>query len=89
MKPPKNISQKAQLIKGIGASSWFTIIAEQELYRIERFSIDGDLECSNVFFVKPSNFDINSKYKFTYLSHCRECTIIQQQQKFKFKVDED
>ena len=43
MNTPKNISKKAQLIKGLGASSWFTIIAEKKNYRIERFSLDGTL----------------------------------------------
>ena len=41
--PPKNISKKAQLIKGISASSWFVINQEEELYRIERFSLEGEL----------------------------------------------
>ena len=89
MKPPNNISQKAQLIKGIGASSWFTLATEKEMYRIERFSVEGELECSNIFSVEPKTFDINSKYEFTYLSHCNECTIIQHQQRFKFQVYED
>lgn len=82
--PPKNISQKAQLIKGIGASSWFTIAAEKCFYRIERFSSEGELECSNFFRAEPNTFDINSEYEFTYLSHCKECTIIQDNITFKF-----
>ena len=82
--PPKNISKKAQLIEGVGASSWFTIIQEEHLYRIERFSPEGELECSKLFEVKPNNFDINDRYQFTYLSHCKECTIIQNDQVFKF-----
>ena len=80
----KRIPKKAQLIKGIGASSWFTIQKENNLYRIERFSLKGDLECSRVFKVHPDNFDINSKYEFTYLSHCKECTIVQNEKTFKF-----
>jgi hypothetical protein len=82
--PPKNISKKAQLIEGIGASSWFTISAENKLYRIERFSLDGKLECSRLFNVESNTFNINSPYKFTYLSHCNECTLIQNNITFKF-----
>lgn len=82
--PPKNISKKAQLIEGVGASSWFTIIQEENLYRIERFSPEGELECSKLFEVNPNNFDINDHYQFTYLSHCKECTITQNDQVFKF-----
>ncbi|MAJ90080.1 MAG: hypothetical protein CMD08_02270 [Flavobacteriales bacterium] len=87
--PPKNISKKAQLIKGIGASSWFVINKVEELYRIERFSLEGELECSKLFRVSPKNFDVNSQYQFTYLSHCNQCTIIQNTQIFKFDSYED
>ena len=41
MNKPSNIKQNAQLISGVGASSWFTISAEKNLYRIERFSLEG------------------------------------------------
>lgn len=88
MEKPINISEKAQLISGIGASSWFTIKPEGELYRIERFSPEGELECSRLFRVEPSAFDVNSEYKFTYISHCKECTIIQNELTYKFYTDE-
>ena len=88
MEPPKNISEKAQLIKGTGASSWFTIATEKDLYRIERFSPEGELECSRLFEVEPNTFDINSAYEFTYLSHCKECTIRQKKLIFKFHTNE-
>tara|TARA_B110000438_G_C15334685_1_gene445272 strand:- start:114 stop:383 length:270 start_codon:yes stop_codon:yes gene_type:complete len=88
MKPPKNISQKAQLITGIGASSWFTIATEKDLYRIERFSPEGELECSRLFEVEPNAFDINSAYEFTYLSHCKKCIIRQNKLTFKFYTNE-
>ena len=88
MKKPINILEKAQLISGIGASSWFTIIPEGELYRIERFSPEGELECSRLFRAEPSTFDINNDYEFTYISHCKECTIIQNELKYKFYTDE-
>ncbi len=84
IKIPKNISKKAQLIEGVGASSWFTISKEKTLYRIERYSLEGELECSKTFRVEPKTFDINTKYRFTYLSHCKQCTIIQENKKFKF-----
>ena len=84
MEIPKNISQKAQLIEGTGASSWFTISVEKDHYRIERFSLEGELECSRIFEVKPNIFDINLAYKFTYISHCKQCTIIQNKLTFKF-----
>lgn len=84
MKRPENISQKAQLIKGIGASAWFTITAEEVFYKIERFSPEGVLECSGLFKEDTKKFNINVDYKFTYVSHCKECTIIQNKETFKF-----
>ena len=88
MNRPQNISDKAQLIKGTGASSWFTIVEENELFRIERFSPEGELECSRLFKADPENFDINEEYKFTYISHCKECTIIQNELNYKFYTNE-
>jgi hypothetical protein len=58
-------------------------------YKIERFSDIGELECSKLFKVDKTSFDINSEYKFTYLSHCSLCTIIQNQITFKFKAYEN
>tara|TARA_B100001142_G_scaffold146584_1_gene147550 strand:+ start:619 stop:888 length:270 start_codon:yes stop_codon:yes gene_type:complete len=88
MMPPKKISKRAQLIRGVGASSWFVIDKEKDFYRIERFSEDGTLECSRLFISEPNTFDINLTYQFTYLSHCKNCTIIQDGQIFKFYTNE-
>ena len=88
MEIPKNISEEAQLIEGIGASSWFTIVMEKDLYRIERFSPEGELECSRLFESEPNTFDINTAYKFTYLSHCKECSITQNKLTFRFYTNE-
>ena len=88
MKRPENITDTAQLISGIGASSWFTINQENKHYRIERFSPEGKLECSRLFYPTPSSFDINKPFVFTYLSHCKECTIIQNGQTYKFYNNE-
>ena len=85
---PQNIDSSSQLIKGIGASSWFAIKSEGDLYRIERFSTDGELECSRLFRAKPNTFNINHEYEFTYISHCKECTILQNNQTYKFYTNE-
>jgi hypothetical protein len=83
---PQNIDSSSQLIKGIGASSWFTIKSEGDVYRIERFSPEGKLECSRIIMAEPNTFDINHKYEFTYISHCKECTILQDNKKYIFKT---
>jgi hypothetical protein len=88
MNKPVNIKETAQLIKGIGASSWFTIKSEGNLYKIERFSPEGELECSRLFRAEPNTFDINHEHEFTYISHCKECTILQNNQTYKFYANE-
>ena len=88
MIPPKKIPKNAQLIKGVGASSWFVIDKEKELYRIQRFSQEGILECSRLFTSAPNTFDVDLPYDFTYISHCKECTIIQEGKIFKFYTNE-
>ena len=88
MNKPVNIKETAQLIKGIGASSWFTIKSEGNLYKIERFSPEGELECSRLFRAEPNIFNINHEYEFTYISHCKECTILQNNQTYKFYTNE-
>ena len=80
----KKTESKAQLISGIGASSWFDIIEEGLYYRINRYSEEGELECTGLFDVDNSSFDIKKKYKFTYISHCKKCTIIQNNTKYIF-----
>jgi len=92
LKPPQKnekIPEGSQWLGGIGAGSWFYLSKQNDQYKIERFSDAGELECSNLFKVDQTSFDINSEYKFTYLSHCSLCTIIQNQITFKFKVDEN
>jgi len=88
MNKPANIKETAQLIKGIGASSWFTLKSEEDLYRIERFSPEGELECSRLFRADPNTFDINHEYEFTYISHCKECTILQNNEPYKFYTND-
>ena len=88
MNKPANIQETAQLIKGIGASSWFTIKSEGNLYRIERFSPEGELECSRLFRAEPNTFDINHEHEFTYISHCKECTILQNDRTYKFYAND-
>ena len=85
---PKNIDLNSQLIKGICASSWFSIKSQGDLYRIERFSLEGELECSRLFSAEPDTFDVHHEYKFTYISHCKECTIIQKEITYKFYANE-
>ena len=86
IKTPKNINKKAQFLAGIGASAWFYISQEKSRFIIERYSEDGKLECSRLFRLVNNGFDINKPYSFTYLSNCKQCTIIQDKKKYKFSA---
>ena len=86
MNKPKNISENAQLLKGIGASSWFEISQEGDNFRIKRYSEEGELECSRIFSTNSNEFDINKKYEFTYISNCKQCKIIQDNKTFTFNT---
>jgi len=85
---PKNISEKAQLLEGVGASSWFEISEENTAYRIKRYSEEGELECSRIFEAEPNTFDINASYQFTYISNCKQCKIIQNNKTFTFNTND-
>ena len=89
MKRPKNIKEDAQLLTGIGASSWFHISKENDKYRISRYSEKGKLECSGRFCVNDKSFNIEKSYQFTYISHCQECVIIQNSRRYILKLDKN
>ena len=71
MNRPSNIESNSQILNGIGASSWFHIEQEGNKYRIKRYSEEGKLDCSRIFTPNMNDFDINSNYRFTYISFWR------------------
>jgi len=87
-KKMNSISRDAQWLGGIGAGSWFTIVLEKDKYRIERYSPNGELECSRLFTVNNTEFNIDLSFKFIYVSHCKMCTIIQNKITYIFTTDE-
>jgi len=79
---PDNISQNSKWLSGLGAGSWFWIsdVKEKDVYRICRYSPIGELECDRIFNLLENDFpqfNILESFKFTYISHCLKCTIIQ------------
>tara|TARA_B100000768_G_C10985380_1_gene251630 strand:+ start:253 stop:531 length:279 start_codon:yes stop_codon:yes gene_type:complete len=85
-----NIPDKAQWLSGsVGSGSWFFISNEKSHYRIQRFSEEGKLECDRLFTLDNNTFNIEIDYQFTFLSHCKECTIIQNKIIYKFYHNED
>ena len=85
-----NIPDKSQWLSGtVGSGSWFLISPEKSKYRIQRLSPEGKLECDRLFTIDNSTFDVHIDYQFTFLSHCKECTIIQNEITYKFYHYED
>mgnify|MGYP001242075992 CR=1 FL=1 len=87
MNRPKNIEREAQLLKGIGASSWFYLSKEGRRYKITRYSEKGVLECSGLFTTNDKSFKINKPYRFTYISHCKQCVVVQEKKRYVFNLE--
>lgn len=85
IKPP-NINKNSQWLGGVGSGSWFSIKEEKGEYQIERFSKEGKLEFKGIFKTNEK-FNIKKKYQFTYLSHYKFCTIIQESRRIIFFLE--
>lgn len=84
---PKTIPEDAQWISGQGIGCWFHISAEDAekgLYRIQRFTPEGDRDCDRVLELLEGDFDINSTFHFVHVSHCSRCKIMQDGKVFLF-----
>lgn len=82
-----NIPENAKWLSGEGAGSWFLIKAYQDSFKITRFSPEGDIECQSIFKTNGT-FDLNEEFEMTYLSHCKEVNVIQNNQKITFYRNE-
>lgn len=83
-----DIPKTAQWLAGQGCGSWFNIKYEDVSgnYIITRLSPEGKKEFKGEFRTEHSiEFCIDCPFSFTYLSHFKECNILQHGQKIKFK----
>ena len=85
--PKKNINipVTAKWLSGEGAGSWFCFTKKQDDYHIARFSPNGKKECEGAFYTEEK-FDLNQEYEMTYLSHCAEVNVIQNERKITFTL---
>lgn len=84
---PIHLPESAKWLSGEGCGSWFSMEAKESNFSISRYSPEGKLECSGIFQqVSGEAIDLMSDYEFTYLSHCAEVNIIQNERKIKFKL---
>jgi hypothetical protein len=93
--PPEkkgDIPEDAQWLLGQGAGAWFAIqkASQENQYNIQRYAIDGSVDCNRVFTQAPNktNFTIEKPYSFTHVSHCSKCRIIQDDILFIFTYQE-
>lgn len=89
---PNSVPSIAQWLSGQGAGVWFCIevIDKKDIFRIKRFTPEGELDCDRLFEIEnsPIPFNIAEKYEFTHISHCSKCKIIQNNITYIFKFIE-
>lgn len=84
---PIHLPESIKWLSGEGCGSWFNIESNGYDFLIARYSPEGKLECSGIFQqVSGEAVDLNIDYEYTYLSHCAEVNIIQNERKIKFKL---
>lgn len=84
---PNRLPANIYWLSGEGCGSWFYIEQLDANYVISRYSPDGKLECKGLFEqVNGSEIKLSKDFEFTYLSHCAEVNIIQNNINLKFKL---
>lgn len=84
---PNHLPIDLHWLSGEGCGSWFHIEQKEDKFIISRFSAEGKAECKGIFNqISGSAIEINETFEFTYLSHCAEVNIIQNNQNLKFKL---
>ena len=78
---PTSVPSAAKWLSGQGAGVWFYIetTEKNDIYRIKRFTPEGELNCDRLFKIEYSAipFNIKQDFEFTHISHCSKCKIIQ------------
>jgi len=84
---PSHLPDAIQWLSGEGCGSWFFIEQVERNYIISRYSPEGKLECKGLFEqINTPKIKLNNSFKYTYLSHCAEVNIIQDDINLKFKI---
>ena len=84
---PESLALNIHWLSGEGCGSWFYIEELGLNFVISRYSPEGKLECKGIFRQESGNpVNLNEEIKFTYLSHCAEVNIIQNNSNLKFKI---
>lgn len=84
---PIDLPSNIHWLSGEGCGSWFHIEKYNRGFIISRYNPEGKLECKGMFEqVSGGSINLYEKYEFTYLSHCSEVNIIQNDVNLKFKI---
>jgi hypothetical protein len=91
---PESLPQGCKWLGSEGYGVWFLLTKENALkegqFRIRRYKDTGVLDCDRIFELKTSqSFDINQEFEFGYLSHCQQCVVYQDDEKFVFTFLEE
>lgn len=84
---PLSIPAESQWLGGQGTGGWFYLepTPNSKEYRIARFSPEGVMECDRIFILDSDlEFKPLQNFSFTYISHCAECNVLQNDYKFRF-----
>lgn len=83
---PTNVPITAKWLSGEAAGSWFVIEKENDTqFKINRYSPEGTVECTGLFKSNIKKIDLDKDFDITYPSHCAAVSIIQGNEKIRFK----
>ncbi len=89
VEPPRGkVPAQAQWLGGVGAGAWFALDQytgmEMQTFRVRRFDADESLIFDRIFTCSDKSFDAGSPYQFVYDSNAHWCSIMQNEQVYKF-----
>lgn len=76
-----------QWLSGLGDGAWFGLSMhqpEQQLYRIQRYNMQGHRSFDHVFQAQDPRFQLKRPYRFVYDCNALECNLIQDGNKITF-----
>ncbi|TXD51474.1 MULTISPECIES: DUF6695 family protein [unclassified Polaribacter] len=79
--------ENATWLSGIGSGAWFKIEEQlnTSIYRISRYTKDGNKDFESFFDTHDPSFNFNQNYNFIHPTSCKEIHIKQREQEFVFK----
>lgn len=80
---PKRVDNK-YLLEGIGASAYFELELNDNVYTISRYTQDLIKDFQGNFSIDNNDFDIHKEYEFIYDSNCNYCHVKQQKVIYRF-----